>query len=60
MVYIIPAHPFFGCGEDMAHVAGEYVGFDVDPCPFFVGAEEGFAHCDRDDGEAKCIPPSLR
>jgi hypothetical protein len=43
----------------MAHITGEYIGFDVDPCPLFVGAEKGFTHCDRDDGEAKPIPHHL-
>jgi len=60
MVDIVPAHFLgFGCGENMAHITGEYVGFNVDPCPFFITAEEGFAHGDRDNGEAKSFPYNL-
>jgi len=37
----------------MVHVAGKEIGLDIDPCPFFIGSEEGLSHRDRDDRETE-------
>lgn len=39
----------------MVHIAGKNIRFDIDPYPFFVASEEGFAHGYRDNGEAERI-----
>lgn len=54
MLHVTPAQiAFCGCTQDVMHIAGEEVGFDIHSRPFFVATKECFTHRNGNNREAE-------